>query len=115
MAALRPAAKLAAVLRVSCPTKEFARRPLGLLILADHGCSAIYIEASVTAPLALSRAADLANGLECPCVHAAASVPLFPSAGDQTEAANPAAKNAPEPRNQTIECSAPCLPANGNR
>jgi len=53
MTALRPAAKLATVLRVSCPTEGFARRPLGVLILANHGCSAIHIEASVTAPLAL--------------------------------------------------------------
>jgi hypothetical protein len=64
MAALRPAAKLAPLVRVSCPTEEFARRPLGQLILADHECSANHIEASETAPLALSRAADLANGLE---------------------------------------------------
>jgi hypothetical protein len=32
-----------------------------------HGYSAIYVEASVTAPLALSRTADLANGLESRC------------------------------------------------
>jgi len=34
------------------------------VICADHGCPASHIEASVTAPLALTRAADLANGLE---------------------------------------------------
>jgi len=53
MASLCPVEKLATVLRVSCPKEGFARRPLGLLIRADHGGSTIHIEAGVTDPLAL--------------------------------------------------------------
>ena len=47
--------------------------------------------------------------------HAAVSAPIFPSTGVPTEAENPAVKIASKPRNQRIKCSAPSLPANGNR
>ena len=114
MAALRPAEKLATVLRVSCPTEGFARRPLGLLILADHRYSAIHIEAGVTASLAYPVPPFLRMALRVD-VHAAVFAPIFPSTGVRTEAATPAAKSASKPKNQRIQCSARSLPANGNR
>jgi len=80
-----------------------------------HGYLTSYIEASVTAALALSLPPILRMALNDLCVHAAVFAPIFPSTGVRTETANPAAKSAPKLRNQNIECSAPCLPANGNR
>jgi hypothetical protein len=62
-----------------------------------------------------SRATDLQMALNDTRDHAAVFASIFSSTGDRTEAANPAAKSAPEPRNQTIECSARSPPANGNR
>jgi len=69
----------------------------------------------VTAPLALSVPPFLRMALNDLCDHATVSAQIFYSTGAQAAAANPAAKSAPEARNQQIHCSAPCLPANGNR
>src|ERR1035437_10852393 len=49
------------------------------------------------------------------CIHAAVSALIFPSTSVRTETANPATQTAPEPRNQTIQCSAQSLSADGNR
>ena len=74
-----------------------------------------HVEASVSATLSFSEPLILRLDLNDLYNHAAVSALISPSTGVRIEAANSATKSAPEPPNQRIECSAPCLPANGNR